>query len=155
MERIQVSQREFQITEALGGAEDYEAKDYEQSGNLHYSDHGGHVERSRFHKTLVKKAIVFGTSVSMLFAGCAPPISSDAYLLPTGHIVYNNGSQNDEQVVIHEETHRSRALAGGFIWWVNYWTNPIVRCQEEIIANEAAGIEPANNHPYCEGLEVK
>ena len=147
MERpVFLSKRDQEIVDSLGG-ESYEPEDSFSRGETHYSDRGGHKERSRFHKELAKQAISWGSA--LLLVSCVPS-GSEAYTLPGGVIVYNNGSQNNEQIVKHEETHRDRSLAGGVMWWVRYWADLEFRCNEEIIANEVAGIFPVDEHPYCE-----
>lgn len=145
MERIQISQRELEITQSLGGA-DYEPKDYEESGNVHYSSRGGHAERSRFHKELVKRAIALGTGISIVLGGCVPS-NSEAYYSPfTDKITYITTPL--PETVIHEETHQERAREAGTWWWgVQYLMSPDFRCLEEQEANSSAGI--TDIHPAC------
>lgn len=82
---------------------------------------------------------------------CTPSYSYDAsYNALTNRITYENGSESDRRIVLHEETHKARANEMGRLkWGVLYMMDKTFRCNEEFIANVVAGYEEPLNHPAC------
>jgi hypothetical protein len=96
----------------------------------------------------MKKELLF----ALVLAGCTPaPIAMDAEYSPfTDTITYYNGSENNPQVVKHEEEHQKRANEMGRIeWGILYTFDATFRCDEEIDANTVAGYPDPTDHPYC------
>lgn len=102
------------------------------------------MERLRQVKQLVNIGLL-----TIALAGCVPA-NTEAYTTPFG-IVYNTPNP-DSKIIAHEEAHWERVQKEGLGFWFNYWTDPNFRCAEEIRANTIAGIEPADDHPYCKTI---
>lgn len=99
----------------------------------------------------MKKELLLVAGLTL--SGCSAPAEYEAYYTPYG-IVYQNNSENDPMVVIHEETHKRRAEEMGILlFFYKYNTDPEFACEEEAVANLEAGYTDIFNHPACEGLD--
>ena len=95
--------------------------------------------------------------ISLALSGCVSTLPKNAggYYTPfTDEIHMKEGFENDKRLLVHEQTHQKRANeTGRIVWGIEYTLSPTFRCEEEVIANLEAGIEPAWNHPACTGLK--
>lgn len=97
------------------------------------------MERLRHRENLLRLQLL---SFCLFLAACVPQ-GTEAFTSPAGiHYLTENPS---EFVIEHEQCHNERAQREGLKFWLQYWNDPIFRCEEERRCN-------APNHEYCEGI---
>ena len=89
---------------------------------------------------MLKEAFRLGL-VGLSLTACYP--EARAYTTPVG-IVYQNGSENEPDVVAHEQCHWDHYQKEGVVFWWDYYMVPGADCAEELSCGAT------EEHPACQ-----